>query len=64
LVLFGSFARGEVHPGSDVNLLVEFGAGAQALQMRLSIAVPCLKQVLLPPVEMGLALTAPENMLI
>jgi predicted nucleotidyltransferase len=46
LALFGSVARGEAHPGSDVDLLVEFDRpvglfGLVALQLRLEELLGC-----------------------
>jgi uncharacterized protein len=46
LALFGSVARGEAHPGSDVDLLVEFDRpvglfGLIALQQRLEELLGC-----------------------
>ena len=38
LALFGSFARGEGRPGSDVDLLVEFAAGQKTFDNFVALA--------------------------
>lgn len=51
LALFGSVLRGEAGPGSDVDLLVEFRAGAKSFDRFLALA-DLLEETLGHPVEL------------
>lgn len=51
LALFGSVARGEAHPDSDVDLLVEFAPGQKNIDRFLALA-ELLESVLDRPVEL------------
>ncbi|WP_157268327.1 nucleotidyltransferase family protein [Azohydromonas aeria] len=50
LALFGSVARGEARPGSDVDLLVEFGPGQKSFD-RFMALTDFLEDLLGHPVE-------------
>ncbi len=49
--LFGSYVRGEQHPGSDVDLLVEFEAGRKSFDAFMELAF-CLEAIMQRKVEL------------
>jgi len=51
LALFGSVARGEARPGSDVDLLVEFAPGQKSFDRFLALS-DLLERLLEHPVEL------------
>lgn len=49
--LFGSFVRGEQHPDSDIDLLVEFASGRKTFDIFMDLSF-FLEEVLQRPVEL------------
>ena len=57
--LFGSFARGEETPGSDVDILVEFDSNARVSLLKHAAMICDLDKMLDRPVDI-----VPEKMLV